>query len=630
MKFAAPLFSLALTCACVARAQTVGGSGVAGRRIDFTPAAETRVFRTGTSLPATCNKGAIFYKTDAPAGKNVYLCTDKDTWTQASAGVTVTTVAGLGSAATPQLAIVTDAANASTCSTGGGSAVVLCMANGSSWQPVGGGTSNHAALSNLDYASSGHTGFASSTHNHDSQYAALTHNHDSQYASISHNHAGVYEPVLGFTPENVANKGAPNGYAALNAGKVPISQLPVMVGDSGAGGTAGLVPAPAAGDAAKCLKGDATWGTCGTGSGLGTDVVGTDELNDGTDTPAPGDFVRVDSSTTTKFQYSTPAEVLTAIGAASATHNHAGVYEPVLGFTPENVAKKNVANGYAGLDGSSKLARAQLPVMVGDSGSGGQAGAVPAPAAGDAAKCLKGDGTWGACGGGGSGVAVQDEGVTLPQRPTINFIGSGVTCSDDSGNNRTTCSVPGGSGSGGSGPAGPLAVASDPAYNGERAFTPGNGLIGTDAGPNGTYTVRVDPAVVATQTGNNNLSGLNVINVDRLTIQIPNSASGTTQYYVATLTGAPSKAANADTSTDVIIGICVSGCGTTGTATIAVAGKASCTFDGATTAGHFVRRSTTSAGRCSDAGTSRPTTGFVGYVTTTNATAGTYEVLLVR
>ena len=44
------------------------------------------------------------------------------------------------------------------------------------------------------------------------------------------------------------------------------------------------------------------------------------------------------------------------------------------------------------------------PVMVGDTGSGGTAGNVPAPASGDAAagKFLKADGTWALPGGGGT------------------------------------------------------------------------------------------------------------------------------------------------------------------------------------------------------------------------------------
>ena len=50
--------------------------------------------------------------------------------------------------------------------------------------------------------------------------------------------------------------------------------LDAMVGDSGAGGTKGLVPAPSTGDATKFLKGDGTWGTpSGSGDALTTDPL---------------------------------------------------------------------------------------------------------------------------------------------------------------------------------------------------------------------------------------------------------------------------------------------------------------------------------------------------------------------
>ena len=44
------------------------------------------------------------------------------------------------------------------------------------------------------------------------------------------------------------------------------ADLIAMVGDSGSGGTKGLVPAPAAGDATKYLRGDGTWNTVSGGS----------------------------------------------------------------------------------------------------------------------------------------------------------------------------------------------------------------------------------------------------------------------------------------------------------------------------------------------------------------------------
>lgn len=40
----------------------------------------------GTSLPATCVVGQKFFKTDATAGSNLYLCTATNTWTQLSGG----------------------------------------------------------------------------------------------------------------------------------------------------------------------------------------------------------------------------------------------------------------------------------------------------------------------------------------------------------------------------------------------------------------------------------------------------------------------------------------------------------------------------------------------------------------
>lgn len=58
-----------------------------------------------------------------------------------------------------------------------------------------------------------------------------------------------------------------------------------------------------------------------------------------------------------------------------------------------------------------------LSVMTGDAGSGGAKGLVPAPVTGDAAKFLKGDGTWAAPGTSGTpfeyAVAVSDETTAL-------------------------------------------------------------------------------------------------------------------------------------------------------------------------------------------------------------------------
>src|SRR5215469_2809208 len=119
-----------------------------------------------------------------------------------------------------------------------------------------------------------------------------------------------------------------------------------------------------------------------------------------------------------------------------------------------------------------------------------------------------------------------------------------------------------------------------------------------------------------------------------LVMVIPNaSTTGTTANTLTKLTGAPSTAVIASTTDNksgVVMGITVGGAGTTGNAVVTFAGFANCVFDGATTAGDFVTVSTTVAGNCHDIGSAQPfdSSQMIGRVTTSNAAAGTYGVLL--
>ena len=125
---------------------------------------------------------------------------------------------------------------------------------------------------------------------------------------------------------------------------------------------------------------------------------------------------------------------------------------------------------------------------------------------------------------------------------------------------------------------------------------------------------------------------LNLDTGSQVVVEIPNAAvTGTTQNYLASLTGAPSTAVVISTSTtDGIVGIVMAGAGTTGNAQIAVAGIAQCTFDGATVAGDYVIPSVTVAGQCHSNGATLPTNGtqVIGRVLSTNASTGTYDVQL--
>src|SRR5690242_11145383 len=59
--------------------------GAQGRNVDFSAAPSTRRVKTGTAFPATCSPGDLFFKTDAPAGQNLYGCASANTWAQQGA-----------------------------------------------------------------------------------------------------------------------------------------------------------------------------------------------------------------------------------------------------------------------------------------------------------------------------------------------------------------------------------------------------------------------------------------------------------------------------------------------------------------------------------------------------------------
>ena len=119
-----------------------------------------------------------------------------------------------------------------------------------------------------------------------------------------------------------------------------------------------------------------------------------------------------------------------------------------------------------------------------------------------------------------------------------------------------------------------------------------------------------------------------------LVTEIQNNSAGTSQNKLAILitsaTSSQVKTAVSST-TDGVEGICVGGCGASGTAQIARQGIASCVFDSSgTTAGDYVQVSST-AGDCHDTGSaSFPSNGqqVLGRVLSTHASSGTYSMLL--
>lgn len=56
--------------------------------VDFSASTSTSPMKVGATLPAGCTVGQAFFKSDAAAGQNIYLCTAANTWTQVPGGGT--------------------------------------------------------------------------------------------------------------------------------------------------------------------------------------------------------------------------------------------------------------------------------------------------------------------------------------------------------------------------------------------------------------------------------------------------------------------------------------------------------------------------------------------------------------
>ncbi|MEO8596167.1 MAG: hypothetical protein ABI759_22805 [Candidatus Solibacter sp.] len=160
-----------------------------GAAIDFSGAASTAPVKAGTTAgrPSACTLGQLYFATDAGAGQNLFFCTATGApgvWTQMTGGSADTsslgalggantwtgynnfaggqwrppesTVAGLPPAAANQgkVFMVTDAVNAGTCSTGGGSVRELCRAGAAAYECVGGCGSGSGGAANTAYISS--------------------------------------------------------------------------------------------------------------------------------------------------------------------------------------------------------------------------------------------------------------------------------------------------------------------------------------------------------------------------------------------------------------------------------------------------------------------------------------------
>ena len=75
--------AMVLTASLAAGQTVINGSRAITGTWDASGAAATKPAKSGSTLPANCAAGEMFFRTGAAAGRNLYVCAAADTWRQA-------------------------------------------------------------------------------------------------------------------------------------------------------------------------------------------------------------------------------------------------------------------------------------------------------------------------------------------------------------------------------------------------------------------------------------------------------------------------------------------------------------------------------------------------------------------
>lgn len=135
--------------------------------------------------------------------------------------------------------------------------------------------------------------------------------------------------------------------------------------------------------------------------------------------------------------------------------------------------------------------------------------------------------------------------------------------------------------------------------------------------------------VVQTDRANTYTAGPQSLGTQIQTIRLANDTStGTTTNKLVKLTTTGTAVITTTVDVSGVIGVAVSGAGTSGNVDIAQVGQTSCVFDNATNAGDYVTNSSIVGGDCHDAGPSIPSSQAVGRVLSTNGASGTYTIVM--
>ena len=390
-------------------------------RQDATTAASTAPFKTGTSLPATCTVGDQYFKSDETAGQNLYGCTATNTWTLQAGG-------GGGSSAF----------NAITSGTNTTAAMVL--GTGGSLSTTGSGTiaaTTAAALAaNPTDCSSGQyaNAIAASGNLTCAQiaYSQLSGTPTIYYQAVADEGVSLTaRPTINFTGSGVT--------CTDNSGQ---SRTDCSISGSGSSTSFTDITGGTNISATMIVGNGAALSASGTGTIVATSA--TRLVANGTNCSS-GQFAQgVDTLGNAEGCTALPTTLTGTANQISVSASTGAITlsiptSPTLPGTTTGTFSGNLTGAVTG-NASTATALSANPA---DCSAGQYATTIAAngdlTCAQVAYSQLSGTPTI-------YYQTVADEGIALTSRPTINFIGSGVTCADNSGQSRTDCTISGGGG----------------------------------------------------------------------------------------------------------------------------------------------------------------------------------------
>jgi hypothetical protein len=412
--------SRGLLSVCLLAAQTViGQTRVSlknqGKEADFSEFSSVRPFRTGTTLPANCVTGEMFFKTDAPAGSNLYGCV-AGSWVQQGSG-------GSGNGS-PVLSVfgrtghVTAQAGDYSFSQILGLVSNAQIGAGVDAAKIGSGTVDNTEFGYLD-------GVSSPIQAQLNSKAAASHSHTAAGDVAGDLGNTTVQRIRGRTVSTIApTDGQVLAWSAATSEWVPAT----ISGGGGGGGGATSTPL----DVTRSTATDLSVGSnCSLASPcrvrVGSVVYSFTAAATATVTSGSGTafiYVAGDGALTVGIPASGMAVTCNGCTTVAGVSSFPMDAVPVYEWAASSAQWASTGTDRRSILSSGRRFAAGPGIVVSESGN------------------LVTISATGGGGGGAAYVTVQDEGSSLPQRSTLNFTGGGVSCADDATNGRTTCSIP--------------------------------------------------------------------------------------------------------------------------------------------------------------------------------------------